>query len=110
MMVKENERWIAINSRDEKKIKKYHHQLQAQQSASHFNVKVQATSLEGNWLKAAEFSVGMLQQAQIQDPSTMMTAVESHLRLQHELQYVPKVNEACDLFYAKQAKRQLSVT
>jgi hypothetical protein len=109
MMVKENERWIAINSRDEEKIKKYHHQLQAQQSASHFNVKVQATSLEGNWLKAAEFSVGMLQQAQVQDPSTMMTAVESHLRLQHELQYVPKVNEACDLFYAKQAKRQLSV-
>ena len=48
MMVKENERWIAINSRDEEIIKKYHHQLQAQHSASHFNVKVQATSLEGN--------------------------------------------------------------
>jgi hypothetical protein len=31
MMVKENDRWIAINSRDEAKIKAYHQQLQSQQ-------------------------------------------------------------------------------
>ncbi|MEY3774332.1 MAG: hypothetical protein RLZZ129_1112 [Verrucomicrobiota bacterium] len=108
MMVKENDRWIAINSRDEAKIKAYHHQLQTQQAASNLNVRVQATSLEGTWLKAAEFAAGILQQAKVEDPTTMMTAVESHLKQQQDLQYVPKINEACDLFYAKQSKRQLS--
>ena len=108
MMVKENDRWIAINSRDEAKIKAYHQQLQSQQATTSLNVKVQATSLEGHWLKAAEFSVGMLQQAKVEDPHQMLTAVESHLKHQQELQYVPKMTEACDFFYAKQSKRQLS--
>jgi hypothetical protein len=80
MMVKENDRWIAINSRDEAKIKAYHQQLQTQQAASNLNVRVQATSLEGTWLKAAEFAAGILQQAKVEDPAMMMAAVESHLK------------------------------
>ena len=108
MMVKENNSWVAINSRDEAKIKDYYKQLQAKQTATDVNVKLQATTLDGQWLKAAEFSVGVFQQNKVDDPTQMLTAVQSHIELQKEIQYVPKVFEAADLFYAKQVKRQLS--
>ena len=108
MMVKENNSWVAINSRDEAKIKVYYKQLQAKQTATDVNVKLQATTLDGQWLKAAEFSVGVFQQNKVDDPTQMLTAVQSHIELQKEIQYVPKVFEAADLFYAKQVKRQLS--
>ena len=108
MMVKENDRWLAINSRDEAKIRAYHHQLETQRTASTLNVRVQATTLEGNWLRAAEFSAGMLEQAKVSDPHQMMTAVETHIRVKQEAERVPPTAEACDLFIAKQEKRNLS--
>jgi len=108
MMVKENDRWLAINSRDEAKIRAYHEQLESQRTAANLGVKVQATSLDGNWLKAAEFSAGMLQQANVEDPYQMMTAVESHLKWKREAEFIPTVIEACDYFFTKQSKRQLS--
>jgi len=62
MMVKENDRWIAINSRNEGKIRGYHSQLESQRSAQSLGVKIQVTTLEGNWLRAAEYSAGMMTQ------------------------------------------------
>ena len=60
MMVKSNNSWVAINSRDEVKIKEYHALLEQQKSALNLNLKVQATTLEGNWLKAAEYSLSLI--------------------------------------------------
>jgi hypothetical protein len=71
-------------------------------------VRVQATTLEGNWLRAAEFSVGMMEQAQVSDPHQMMDAVETHIRVTQEAERVPPTAEACDLFIGKQEKRNLS--
>ena len=108
MMVKTNENWVAINSRDEVKIKQYHQQLEQQKTALNLNLKVQATTLEGNWLKAAEYSAGMIRQAKIEDPHEMMNAVASHIKVINDTRNVPTVEVACDLFIAKQFKRQLS--
>jgi hypothetical protein len=71
-------------------------------------LKVQATTLEGNWLKAAEYSAGMIQQAKIEDPHEMMNAVATHIKVINETKNIPTVETACDLFIAKQFKRQLS--
>jgi hypothetical protein len=38
----------------------------------------------------------------------MLNAVENHLKVKQENERVPSVAEACDLFFAKQSKRQLS--
>ena len=108
MMVKTNENWVAINSRDEVKIKQYHQLLEQQKTALNLNLKVQATTLEGNWLKAAEYSAGMIRQAKIEDPHEMMNAVASHIKVINDTRNVPTVEVACDLFIAKQFKRQLS--
>ena len=108
MMVKTNENWVAINSRNEVKIKQYHQLLEQQKTALHLNLKVQATTLEGNWLKAAEYSAGMIRQAKIEDPHEMMNAVASHIKVINDTRNVPTVEVACDLFIAKQFKRQLS--
>ena len=107
-MVKTNENWVAINSRDEVKIKQYHQLLEQQKTALNLNLKVQATTLEGNWLKAAEYSAGMIRQAKIEDPHEMMNAVASHIKVINDTRNVPTVEVACDLFIAKQFKRQLS--
>jgi len=40
MMVKENDRWIAINSRDELKIREYHALLATRRTARILNVSV----------------------------------------------------------------------
>jgi hypothetical protein len=108
MMVKSNNSWVAINSRDEVKIKEYHALLEQQKSAINLNLKVQATTLEGNWLKAAEYSAGMIQQAKIADPHEMMNAVATHIKVINETKNIPTVETACDLFITKQLKRQLS--
>jgi len=108
MMVKSNNNWVAINSRDEAKIKEYHALLEQQRSALNLNLKVQATTLEGNWLKAAEYSAGMIQQAKIADPHEMMNAVATHIKVINETKNIPTVETACDLFITKQLKRQLS--
>jgi hypothetical protein len=108
MMVKTNENWVAINSRNEVKIKQYHQLLEQQKTALNLNLKVQATTLEGNWLKAAEYSAGMIRQAKIEDPHEMMNAVASHIKVINDTRNVPTVEVACDLFIAKQFKRQLS--
>jgi len=108
MMVKSNNSWVAINSRDEAKIKEYHALLEQQKSALNLNLKVQATTLEGNWLKAAEYSAGMIQQAKIADPHEMMNAVATHIKVINETKNIPTVETACDLFITKQLKRQLS--
>ena len=108
MMVKSNNSWVAINSRDEVKIKEYHALLEQQRSALNLNLKVQATTLEGNWLKAAEYSAGMIQQAKIADPHEMMNAVATHIKVINETKNIPTVETACDLFITKQLKRQLS--
>jgi len=108
MMVKSNNSWVAINSRDEVKIKEYHALLEQQKSALNLNLKVQATTLEGNWLKAAEYSAGMIQQAKIADPHEMMNAVATHIKVINETKNIPTVETACDLFITKQLKRQLS--
>ena len=108
MMVKTNENWVAINSRNEVKIKQYHLLLEQQKTALNLNLKVQATTLEGNWLKAAEYSAGMIRQAKIEDPHEMMNAVASHIKVINDTRNVPTVEVACDLFIAKQFKRQLS--
>ena len=108
MMVKTNENWVALNSRNEVKIKQYHQLLEQQKTALNLNLKVQATTLEGNWLKAAEYSAGMIRQAKIEDPHEMMNAVASHIKVINDTRNVPTVEVACDLFIAKQFKRQLS--
>ena len=108
MMVKSNNNWVAINSRDEVKIKEYHALLEQQRTALNLNLKVQATTLEGNWLKAAEYSAGMIQQAKIVDPHEMMNAVATHIKVINETKNIPTVETACDLFITKQLKRQLS--
>jgi hypothetical protein len=108
MMVKSNNSWVAINSRDEVKIKEYHALLEQQKAALNLNLKVQATTLEGNWLKAAEYSAGMIQQAKIADPHEMMNAVATHIKVINETKNIPTVETACDLFITKQLKRQLS--
>ena len=108
MMVKSNNSWVAINSRDEAKIKEYYALLEQQKSALNLNLKVQATTLEGNWLKAAEYSAGMIQQAKIADPHEMMNAVATHIKVINETKNIPTVETACDLFITKQLKRQLS--
>jgi hypothetical protein len=108
MMVKSNNSWVAINSRDEVKIKEYYALLEQQKSALNLNLKVQATTLEGNWLKAAEYSAGMIQQAKIADPHEMMNAVATHIKVINETKNIPTVETACDLFITKQLKRQLS--
>jgi len=45
MMAIENDRWIAINSRDEAKIRSYHQLLETRRTANTLNVTVQATTL-----------------------------------------------------------------
>jgi len=108
MMVKENDTWIGISSRSEDKIFDYYRELQTQVSAAQLNIKVQATTLQGNWLKAAEYSVGMMEKAKVDDPHQLLNAVESHLKAKEANENVPTLSEACDLFYDKQTKRQLS--
>ena len=50
----------------------------------------------------------MIRQAKIEDPHEMMNAVASHIKVINDTRNVPTVEVACDLFIAKQFKRQLS--
>ena len=60
MMVKENDRWIAINSRDEQKIRSYHALLTTRKTANTLNISVQATTLTQERVKMAEYAYGIL--------------------------------------------------
>ena len=53
MMVKENDRWIAINSRSEEKIRDYHGLLEARRTAQTLNISVQPTTLTQERVKMA---------------------------------------------------------
>lgn len=104
MMVKENDRWIAINSRDEGKIRDYHALLATRRTASTLNISVQATTLSQERVKMAEYAYGILGEAQ---PKEIVDAAQ--LLCQQKLkEQTPLVTEATALFLAKQEKRQLS--
>jgi len=64
MMVKENDRWIAINSRDEGKIREYHTLLSTRKTAITLNLSVQATTLSQERVKMAEYAYGILGDSQ----------------------------------------------
>lgn len=61
MMVKENDRWVAINSRDEAKIRDYHRLLETRRTAQTLNIGVQATSLSQERVKMTAICFGILQ-------------------------------------------------
>jgi hypothetical protein len=104
MMVKENDRWIAINSRDEHKIRDYHSLLETRRTAHVLNITVQPTSLSQERVKMAEYAYGILGDAQ---PKEIVDAAQL-LCQQKKSANVPTVIEAAQLFLEKQAKRQLS--
>ena len=58
MMVKVNDRWIAINSRDEGKIRDYHRLLETRKSTQTLNITVQPTTLSQEKVKMAEYAFG----------------------------------------------------
>lgn len=64
MMVKENDRWIAINSRDEQKIRDYHALLSTSRTANTLNISVQPTTLSQERVKMAEYAYGILGDSQ----------------------------------------------
>lgn len=104
MMVKENNRWIAINSRDEVKIRDYHALLATRRTAQSLNVTVQATTLSQEKVKMAEYAYGILGEAQ---PKEIVDAAQ--LLCQRKIrEKAPTVREAAKLFIEKQLKRQLS--
>ncbi len=104
MMVKENDRWIAINSRNEAKIRDYHALLGTRRSVQSLNVSVQATTLSQERVRMAECAYGILGEAQ---PAEIVDAAQL-LCQQKKKQQVPTVIEAVNHFYEKQSKRQLS--
>ena len=104
MMVKENDRWVAINSRDEGKIRDYHTLLVTRRSGQVLNVSVQPTTLSQEKVRMAEYAYGILGEAQ---PKEIVDAAQ--LLCQHKKkQQAPTVIDAANLFYEKQSKRQLS--
>lgn len=104
MMVKENDRWIAVNSRNEEKIRSYHVLLETRQTAQKLNVSVQPTTLTQERVKMAEFAYGLLGNA---EPNELVDAANL-LREQKLKLKVPTVIEAANHFLEKQEKRQLS--
>lgn len=104
MMVKENDRWIAINSRDEAKIRDYHALLETRRTAKTLNLSVQATTLTQERVKMAEYAYGILGDSQ---PKEIVDAAQL-LCQQKERGNVPTIADAADLFIAKQQKRQLA--
>jgi hypothetical protein len=104
MMVKENDRWIAINSRDEVKIRDYHTLLSTRKTAVSLNLSVQATTLSQERVKMAEYAYGILGDSQ---PKEIVDAAQL-LCQQKARGNVPSVSEAAELFLAKQQKRQLA--
>lgn len=104
MMVKENDRWIAINSRDEKKIRDYHGLLETRRTAKTLNITVQPTTLSQEKVKMAEYAFGILGET----PAKDIVDAAQLLCQQKVKQQTPMVAEAADLFYEKQSKRQLS--
>ena len=64
MMVKENDRWIAINSRSEEKIRDYHGLLETRRTAQTLNISVQPTTLTQERVKMAEYAYGILGESQ----------------------------------------------
>jgi len=104
MMVKENDRWIAINSRDEQKIRSYHALLTTRKTANTLNISVQATTLTQERVKMAEYAYGILGETH---PKELVDAAQLHCQQKLKRQ-APTVIAALQLFYAKQEKRQLS--
>ena len=104
MMVKENDRWIAINSRNEEKIRGYHALLETRKAAQTLNLSVQPTTLTHERVKMAEFAYGVLGDVK---PNELVDAANL-LREQKLKLKVPTVIEAANHFLEKQEKRQLS--
>lgn len=104
MMVKENDRWIAINSRDEVKIREYHALLATRRTARILNVSVQPTTLSQEKVKMAEYAYGILGEAH---PKEIVDAAQL-LCQQKKAAVVPTVVAAAKLFFEKQEQRQLS--
>lgn len=104
MMVKENDQWIGLCSRNEEKIKAYHRQLETQQTAQNLNLTVQATTLTQERVKMAEYAFGILGQTPAQEIVQAVQFFNDHKAKQQ----TPTISEAADLFYDRQSKRELS--
>lgn len=104
MMVKENDRWTAINSRSEEKIRSYHAVLETRQTVQKLNISIQPTTLSQERVKMAEYAYGILGDAQ---PKEIVDAAQL-LCQQKKTAEVPTVVKAAEHFLAKQEKRQLS--
>ena len=103
-MVKENDQWIGLCSRNEEKIKAYHRQLETQQTAQNLNLTVQATTLTQERVKMAEYAFGILGQTPAQEIVQAVQFFNDHKAKQQ----TPTISEAADLFYDRQSKRELS--
>ncbi len=111
LWVKENEKWVAVTSRDERKISDYYQLLLTRRAAQSLNVNVQTTTLSADKVKMAEYAYGVLSnhRPDAEEPRELLTAVNHYVQHKPSLQ-TPSVSECCDLFTQKQTKRQLTAT
>ena len=81
MWVKENDQWVAVTSRDERKIHDYYQLLSTRRAAQSLNVNVQTTTLSAEKVKMAEYAYGVLSnhQPEASEPRELLTAVDHYV-------------------------------